>query len=66
MAPEGENHSLPKPLLGDALGQAVSEGYQEEGEALSLKKEHDVPKCRNKVAATNWSNFCMMLLFPGL
>lgn len=58
--------SSSQPLLGDALGQAVPEGYREGGEAFSLRKEHGVSKCRNKTAATKWSNFCMMLLFPGL
>lgn len=33
IAPEWEDPGLLKPLLGDALGQAVSEQYKEEGES---------------------------------
>lgn len=48
------------------LVQQFLKDTRREGEAFSLKKEHYVSKCRNKMAATKWSNFCMMLLFPGL
>lgn len=66
IAPEWESHGLLNPLLQDALGQAVPKGYPEGGESFALKKEHDVFKCRNKMAATKWSNFSMMLLLPRL
>lgn len=58
IAPEWENPGLLKPLLGHALGQAhFLKDTRREGKAILLKKEHNVSKCRNKMAATKWSNF---------
>lgn len=62
----GEVMAFPSPSWEMLLLKQFLKDPGREGKAFSLRKEQDVSKCRNKMAATKWSNFCMMLLFPGL
>lgn len=67
IAPEWESHGLLNPCWEMLLvRQFLKDTGREGGEAFSLRKERGVSEGRNRTAATKWSNFCMMLLFPGL